>query len=85
MEIYMNKSESVVLDVNGLTMEDIERIVILYVYRSYNGNATKTAKHLDVSVRTIHSKLRKYRAEGYESAHRHSAITLPATKLTETV
>lgn len=47
----------------GLTLEDIEKEVILKALSFYHGNKTRTAEALGVAIRTIDNKLARYRGE----------------------
>jgi DNA-binding NtrC family response regulator len=51
----------------GMTLAEIERRVILTTLRSLNGNKTAAAARLGVTPRTLLNKLKKYRAEGQVS------------------
>jgi DNA-binding NtrC family response regulator len=49
---------------DGLTdlrLDEIERRVIMETLRRYGGNQTAAARHLGVTSRTLHNKLKKYR------------------------
>lgn len=47
----------------GLTLEIAEKIVIEGAYRYYGNNKTTTAQALQISIRTLDTKLEKYKAE----------------------
>lgn len=47
----------------GVTLEAIEKQVILKAYRWYRGNKTQTAIALGISVRTLEMRLEKYGAD----------------------
>lgn len=49
----------------GLSLEDMEREIILVALRFYHCNKTKTAEALKVSVRTIQNKLVQYVEQGH--------------------
>ncbi|MBE7464328.1 MAG: sigma-54-dependent Fis family transcriptional regulator [Planctomycetes bacterium] len=52
-------------EISGLTsLAEIERRVIIETMRVMNGNRTKAAIRLGISVRTLYSKLREYEAMG---------------------
>jgi DNA-binding NtrC family response regulator len=51
----------------GMTLDEMEKQVILAALRFYHGNKAKTAQALNVSVRTIHNKLEKYDQEATEA------------------
>ncbi len=44
----------------GMTIDDIERDVIMKAYRFYGQNKTKTAESLGIAVRTLDAKLQSY-------------------------
>lgn len=44
----------------GMTIEVIEKEVILQALKFYRGNKSMTARSLDISVRTLHNKLERY-------------------------
>lgn len=44
----------------GVTLEDVERQVILKAYTFYKGNKTATATALGIAIRTLDNKLEKY-------------------------
>ncbi|WGS65788.1 sigma-54-dependent transcriptional regulator [Marinitoga aeolica] len=46
--------------VSVMTLEEMEREVILKALKKYNGNKTKTAKALGISLRALQYKLKKY-------------------------
>ena len=50
----------------GVTLEEVERTVILQALRFYRGNRTQTAQSLNIALRTMHSKLTKYRESGHD-------------------
>jgi hypothetical protein len=45
----------------GVTLEQIERHAIEQAYKFYQGNKVQTARALDIAVRTLETKLEKYR------------------------
>lgn len=47
----------------GVTLEMIEKQVILKAWAFYRGNKTTTSNALGIAIRTLDSKLEKYRAE----------------------
>lgn len=51
----------------GITLEEIEREVILSALRFYQWNRTRTADALQVSVRTIQNKISQYIEDGFLS------------------
>lgn len=54
----------------GSTVEAIERELVLQTLTRCDGNRTRAARVLGVSVRTLRNKIRQYAAEGLEvTAH----------------
>ncbi len=49
----------------GVTLEDIERETILEAVRYWHGNRVKTAEALEISPRTLHSRLVRYGEQGH--------------------
>ncbi len=49
----------------GISLEEIEREVIITALRFYQWNRTRTADALKLSVRTIQNKISQYVDEGY--------------------
>lgn len=47
----------------GMKMEDVERITIEKAFNHYRGNKTHTAQALDIAIRTLDSKLAKYKRD----------------------
>jgi hypothetical protein len=52
----------------GMTLEQIEKHVIIKAFRHYQSNKTATAKSLGISVRTLDTKLQQYDLEEKEKA-----------------
>jgi DNA-binding NtrC family response regulator len=52
----------------GSTVEAIERELVLQTLMRCDGNRTRAARVLGVSVRTLRNKIRQYAAEGLEVA-----------------
>ncbi len=48
----------------GVTLEMIEKQVILIAFRFYRGNKTQTAQSLGIAIRTLEAKLEKYEDDG---------------------
>jgi transcriptional regulator with PAS, ATPase and Fis domain len=44
----------------GMTLEDMEKQIILKAFRFFNKNKTQTAKSLGIAIRTLDAKLDKY-------------------------
>ena len=51
----------------GITLDEIERDVIIAALKFYHWNRTKTAEALEVSVRTIQNKIAQYIEQGFLS------------------
>lgn len=47
----------------GMTLESVEKQVILMAYRVFKGNKTQTAQALGISVRTLDKKLADYKVD----------------------
>jgi DNA-binding NtrC family response regulator len=48
----------------GMTVDEVERRLIFLTLEKTEGNKTRAAKMLGVSLKTLHNKLRRYREEG---------------------
>ena len=48
---------------SGLTVQEMERALILETLRSTNHNRTQAAKLLGISIRTLRNKLHEYRVD----------------------
>lgn len=48
-----------------MSLEDVERYVIVSNLQKYNGNKTEAAKHLGVTSRTLLNKMKRYRELGF--------------------
>jgi len=48
----------------NMTIREMERQMIMNCLREMNGNRTRAAERLGISVRTMRNKLREYRQEG---------------------
>jgi len=46
----------------GQTMEDVERDFLFHTINFVDGNKTRAAKMLDISLKTLHNKLAKYKS-----------------------
>lgn len=55
----------------GMTLEAIEKQVILKAFQFFNNNKTTTASALGIAIRTLDSKLDKYKIEEEESRVKH--------------
>lgn len=51
---------------NITTLEDMEKAFILKTLKENNDNKSETAKHLGISRKTLHTKLKLYNLEGEE-------------------
>ena len=47
-----------------LSLDDVERHLILANLNRFSGNKTRTAKHLGVTSRTLHTKVKSYQEDG---------------------
>jgi hypothetical protein len=47
----------------GVTLDEIEKQVILKAYRHFRGNKTTTANALGIAIRTLDHKLEKYKED----------------------
>lgn len=47
----------------GVTLEDMEKMVIKKAFQFYGGNKTLTAKSLGIAIRTLDKKLEEYAAD----------------------
>lgn len=50
---------------DAMTLDEIEKFVILSTLRKYNYNRTHTAKILGIGIRTLQRKIGQYRKVGY--------------------
>lgn len=48
----------------GITLDEMERAVILQALTFYHGNRTRTALSLNIALRTLTSKLTRYKELG---------------------
>ena len=55
----------------GSTVGEIERELVLQPLARCNGNRTRAARVLGVSVRTLRNKIRQYSADGIEVPAHH--------------
>jgi DNA-binding NtrC family response regulator len=53
---------------SGLTVQEMEKALILETLRSTSNNRTQAAKLLGISIRTLRNKLHEYRVEAPEGA-----------------
>lgn len=51
-------------DLSEMSLEDAETQLILKALARNGGNRTATAKHLGITTRTLHNKMRKYKSMG---------------------
>lgn len=52
----------------GMSLEAVEKLVILSAFRHYRGNKSTTATALGIAIRTLDSKLESYAEEGRKLA-----------------
>lgn len=62
------KAEELAVD-NTMTLDEVEKRVIYETLRHCNGNRTRTAEKLGISLRTLRNKLKAFRLEEDVSAH----------------
>lgn len=48
----------------GATVDEVERELVLHTLARYDGNRTRAARVLGLSVRTLRNKIRLYAADG---------------------
>lgn len=58
----------------GVSLEEIEKQVILKAFRFYRGNKTSTASALGIAIRTLDNKLEKYEQDGLEQKQRDDEL-----------
>ncbi|KLO21926.1 hypothetical protein X275_07645 [Marinitoga sp. 1197] len=57
---FINNNKKEDFEYSSMTLDEIEKKVILNTLKKYEGNKTKTAKVLGISLRTLQYKLKKY-------------------------
>ncbi|KLO23017.1 MULTISPECIES: sigma-54-dependent transcriptional regulator [unclassified Marinitoga] len=57
---FINNNKKEDFEYSSMTLDEIEKKVILNTLKKYEGNKTKTAKALGISLRTLQYKLKKY-------------------------
>ncbi len=55
----------------GSTIGEVERELVLHTLRRYDGNRTRAARVLGLSVRTMRNKIRQYSADGIDVPVHH--------------
>ena len=50
----------------GMSLEDVEREAVLAALRFYHGNRTHTSSALKIAVRTLQTKIARYKEQGYQ-------------------
>jgi hypothetical protein len=60
----------------GITLEQLEKQVILKALQFFGGNKTRTAQSLDIAIRTLDNKLEKYEREQNASVQTEGRIHL---------
>lgn len=53
----------------GLPVAEVERTLILATLRRTNGNRTRAARILGLSIRTVRNKLKDYADKGFKIPH----------------
>lgn len=56
-------SDDMIMWSPGVTLEAIEKQVVLRAFRHYRGNKTSTANALGIAIRTLDNKLEKYQLD----------------------
>ena len=67
--IYSYVSQSSVLFTLGMTLRDIEKNVILETLKHQRFNRTRTARILQIGIRTLQRKLKQYEDEAVSEQH----------------
>ena len=60
----------------GITLDEMEKKIILAALRHYGGNKTKTANALDIAVRTLDYKLDRYKNKRRGENHEQKKISV---------
>lgn len=60
----------------GTTLKDVEKLVILEAYRFFEENKARTAQALDISVRNLDEKLKRYDEEKKNAESKDAATRL---------
>jgi hypothetical protein len=63
----MNVAGNTMIWSPGITLESIEKQVILIAFRFFRGNKTQTAQALGIAIRTLDAKLEQYQQDGKHS------------------
>jgi Bacterial regulatory protein, Fis family len=58
----------------GMTLEDVDKAAILDAFRFFQGNKTRTAKGLNIAIRTLDAKLAMYLPKEEKKDGRNPAI-----------
>ncbi len=66
----VKRNDEYVKIVMGTTLNEAEKMLIEFTLKSYNGNKTKTAKALGISLSTLHNKLNQWRKESGQENQR---------------
>lgn len=56
----------------GVTLEQVEKEVILKAFRHFRGNKTTTSNALGIAIRTLDNKLEKYELDGKAEKERYA-------------
>jgi len=67
----------------GSTVGEVERALVVQTLASCDGNRTRAARMLGLSVRTLRNKIRLYSAEGIE-VPAHTEVPAPPAQLEAT-
>jgi hypothetical protein len=65
--------EGVVQWTPGMTLESVERAVVVAAFRHYRSNKTMTANSLGIAIRTLDLKLEKYAADDKAGTEKEDA------------
>ena len=57
----MNQNEAIWSP--GMTLDDMEKLIIIKAYSFYRGNKTMTSNSLGIAIRTLDNKLERYEAD----------------------
>jgi hypothetical protein len=70
----------------GMTLQDVEKKVILEAFHYFQNNKTRTAKALDIAIRTLDSKLEQYASpQSVIKVSKEPPLPVPERKEVQTV